>query len=129
MLSSETKDGNMEFKIDDYDLQVEGTCGEFQWMFNNGNLWVYKDWEDTEHKYRIETEIQIEPFSSEKEIERVVRGTVRNCTIPLPEHRLSWKVSMKKKEEPTVMSILWSAKLMEECQESCLFGVISAKNQ
>ena len=119
----------MKFEIDDYDLQAEGTCGDFQWSFGDGNLWIYRDWEDAEYDYRIETNVQIEPFSSEKEIERVVKGTILNCTIPLPEHRLSWKVSMRKIQKPTVMSILWSARLIKECQKPCLFDVLNVINQ
>ena len=111
---------NMKFEIDDYDLQAEGTYGKFQWMFNDGNLWIYKDWEADEYKYRMETNIQIEPFSSEKEIEYAIKFAISNS---------SWKTTKTKKEKPTVMSLLWSAKLMKECQESCLFGVLSAKNQ
>lgn len=122
----------MKFEIDDYDLQAEGICGDFRWMFHDGNLWVYKDWEDAEYEYRIETEIQIEPFSSEKEIERVVKGTVLNCTIPLPEHRLSWKASMKKKEEISesrrIMMALWCKKLRESFDKDLLFNKLGGNN-
>jgi len=108
----------MRFEIDDYDLQVEGSCGDFRWMFNNGNLWVYKDWEDAEYDYRIETEIQIEPFSTEERIKRVVEGTVLNCIRPMPYHCLDWKASMKKKKIMSrferMMQIHWCNKLMEE---------------
>ena len=115
----------MKFEIFDYDLQAEGVCGDLRWMFNNGNLWVYKDWEDAEYEYRIETDVQIEPFSTEKEIERVVRGVVLNCLLPLPEHRLSWKASMKKKkilsEGERMMIALWAKKLKEDFEKPSIF--------
>ena len=124
MLSSETKEDNMEFKIDDYDLQAEGTCGDFQWSFGDGNLWVYKDWEDAEYNYRIETNVQIEPFSSEEDIKHKVIAVIANCYDPLCQQIvcLNWKASMKEKEEPTVMSILWSIKLMKEYQKLFLIN-------
>ena len=122
----------MKFEIFDYDLQAEGTCGDFQWMFHNGNLWVYKDWEDAEYDYRIETDVQIEPFSTEKEIERVVRGTVLNCLLPLPEHCLNWKASMKRKEEISelrrIMMTTWAKKLREYFDKDLLFNKLGENN-
>ena len=109
-----------KFEIDDYDLQVEGSCGDFQWSFGDGNLWIYKDWEDNEYDYRIETNVQIEPFSSEKEIECGIKFAISNS---------DWKTTKTKITEPTVMEILWSAKLMEECQKPCLSDVLNVKNQ
>lgn len=121
----------MKFEIFDYDLQAEGSCGDFQWMFHNGNLWVYKDWEDAEYEYRIETEVQIEPFSEEKEIERVVRGVVLNCLLPLSEHRLSWKASMKKKKELSahqkMMIAMWAKKLKEDLEKPSIFEELTKK--
>ena len=121
---NETKEINMKFEVDDYDLQAEGTYGKFRWLFDNGNLWIYRDYEGSQYTERIEKEIQINPSSTEKEIESAVEVTVR-----VTDRKYTWKYTKTKKRKPTVMSILWSAKLMEECQKSCPFDVLNVKNQ
>ena len=114
----------MKFEINDYDLQAEGTYGKFQWSFNNGNLWIYRDYEGSQYTERIEKEIQINPESTEKEIENAVEVTVR-----VTDRKYTWEYTKTKIQKPTVMSISWSVKFMEECQKPCLFDVSSVKNQ
>jgi len=123
MLNCETKK-NMKFEIDDYDLQAEGTYGKFQWLFHNGNLWIYRDYEGSQYMERIEKEIQIDPFSTEKDIKDAVENTVR-----VTDRKYTWEYTKTKIQKPTVMSIYWSKKLIEELKKSCLFDVLNVENQ
>ena len=122
----------MKFEINDYDLQAEGTCGDFQWMLHNGNLWVYKDWEDAEYDYRIETEIQIEPFVVEEEIKNAVEAIVLSCILPtnrvymIGSTTYCWKASMKKKYKLSahqkMMIAMWAKKMKESLERPLLFN-------
>ena len=113
--------------MDDYDLQAEGTYGDFRWMFHSGNLWIYKDWEKDGYDFRIETNIQIKPFSTEKDIRLAVENT-----IAVLHFGYLWKTTKKKtkilSEHEKMMIAMWAKKLKEYWDKDLIFNKLKGKS-
>ena len=83
--------------------------------------------------FMIETEVQIEPFSTEEDIKHKVIAVVANCYDPLCQYIvcLNWKASMKKKrimsESEKIIMAMWAKKIMEDFKKPLIFKELTKK--